>query len=124
MARFPTLAVFQFHARQFVRINSVLTLAAGCSLVPLVTGLAIFLNGSKALSEADQARNALPPAVVTHAALPHDVELTPSLRHFHSAEVVQALNDAAGATDMVLSEITFSLEDSPAQPYIRYRWWP
>lgn len=51
----------------------------------------------------------------------HLLPAVPELPSFRSSELVTVLNQTAAESDLVLNEVTYSLDDNTNQPYLRYR---
>jgi hypothetical protein len=111
----------QFRAKRLLRIHSGFCLALGLSLLGSLGALMAYSTALVALSDANEDQRELEVAPI-----PITVAVTSSsygvpLRPFSSAAVVQSLNDAASTSNLSVDDVTFSFEETPAQPYLRYR---
>jgi hypothetical protein len=119
--RSDLLSGIQFRASRLLRTRPIFCLALGLSwLVSLLTLIA-YSTALIALSDAEEDQRefavAPTPIAVTATSSVHYVPLRP----FNSAEVVQSLNDAAAESNLPIDGVTFSFEETPVQPYLRYR---
>jgi hypothetical protein len=118
----PLLHQAQFHLRRWFSQRPRFVIALGLSLALLILTLLAAAQQwqshadaqaelQSALASTKAPRQPSPALPQTHAALPS----------FDSAHLVEALHTIAGDTKLPVDEISYALEDSDNQPYLRYR---
>jgi hypothetical protein len=113
----------RFHLRRALRANPAALVTLGLSVTALVVSGAVFvaqwrgaLGAERAENEIRQAGRPAPPVSTDPAN-----EARAALPLFNSAEFVAALDRITEATKLPVKEVAFTLDDTPSQPYMRYR---
>jgi hypothetical protein len=111
-----------FASRRVLEANRVpVALTAGAALLLALT-IAFYLNGKSALQQERLIANDLlfgehRGADSVKKAVPSKIEL----KSFRSSLLLEILERGAAAVNIKLDEISFAVDDSPNQPYVRYR---
>jgi hypothetical protein len=110
-----------FHLHRFIRAQPILCAAILLSLGLFVVATLVLIEVRHATSQTIARYTVLgktsekPQVQAVASVMP--VGLLP----FSSAQVVQVLNDVSEKTGVPINEISFSLDEGSAQPFLRYR---
>jgi hypothetical protein len=119
---FPFL---KFHVTRWFNAQPVTFSVLSASSFALLVAMVVYVQQWQAADDATKLELAtralsLQP-VVTSAPVNPVSTLEAALPAFNSAELVAALNSVAGATKLPIDEVTFALDETANQPYMRYR---
>lgn len=122
---FPVmLSKFAFQLRRLARARPALSIATGVSALLFAGAAASVWELRQAKADALALINSLQrTAQVSSVQPPVDLKvIVPiSLQPFNSAQMVQVFNDVAEKTSVPLNEVSFTLDEGSAQPFMRYR---
>jgi hypothetical protein len=111
-----------FALRRVLDANQVpVVLTAGAALL-LALAIALYLGNKTALQQERLAANGL--LLPEHRETGSIKKAVPSkvgLKAFRSSHLLEILEQGASAANIKLDEISFAVDDSPNQPYVRYR---
>lgn len=116
------LPVLVFHGRRLIQAQPLLCAAVGLSFILGVTAVSFYASLLGSISRAETLQRTLSKAdrPVTPAGKPVVLPFQ-SLLPFNGAQVLDTLNQVADETTLPLVEVSFVLDDSVNQPYLRYR---
>lgn len=116
------LPVLVFHGRRLAQAQPLLCAAVGLSFILGVTAVSFYATLLGSISRAETLQRMLNTAGRPVALAGNPVVLPfQSLLPFNSAQVLDTLNQVAEETKLPLVEVSFVLDDSVNQPYLRYR---
>jgi hypothetical protein len=119
----PIFSFLAFHALRLLRSQPLVLAAAGLSLATaLLAGVAWLGQWQHARASARQLHELLVAGKPAIAASPAGAlaASVPKLPRFSSAELVETVNQVAADIGLPVDEISYTLDESPSQPYLRY----
>jgi hypothetical protein len=118
----PLLPLLSFHLRRLFDSQPYVFAALALSLGTFMLALFTWLSLIEAGNDAEKTLRAMKPNPATVMPDgPIATDAGESLRPFNSVEMVAALNAVASRTEIALNELTFTLDEGKARPYMRYR---
>lgn len=116
------LRVFSFQLHKLIRNQPGLCMSVGLASLLCVVAVIAYDSARVAAIEAEALNRTLVAQGAPKSGPQEAVAVVnESLRPFNSAQVLQVLSDVALETNLPLAEVTFTLDASAAQPYVRYR---
>ncbi|QDQ25662.1 hypothetical protein FNU76_04460 [Chitinimonas arctica] len=115
----PLLSRYRFQARRLLYAQPRLVAALGLAVLAFLLALATHIRQGQLALETAQTWQASQPRTMPLVAKPTDSAVV--LPAFESKQLLGALNRAADQAKLPLDELSFTLDDSANQPYLRYR---
>lgn len=121
----PSFSFFAFHVRRVLRDQPIAGIAVAVSVASVALAAAILLAQ---LQQRRMVNAELEEALAAGRSVKtasHSVQAAnnlPKLPQFSSAELVDTVNQIAVDLNLPVDEISYTLEDAPSIPYLRYRY--
>lgn len=120
----PLLPFLRFHAQRLLREHPIASFVLATCIIFATVAAAVLVSQTRRAAAAKSELATLtagfsaPRVTGLHS---YARPLVPQLPKFQSSELVTVLNETAAESDLILDEVTYSLDDNVRQPYLRYR---